>query len=101
MRVSTAALAGLTAIALAGFATIAAAEESVSCTTEPQSKWMSTDAVTAKLLKDGYKEVRSIKTEADSGTCYEIKAIDKDGKKVEGYVNPVTAELVKGEAGEN
>ena len=67
------------------------AEDKVSCTTESQDKWLTEDAVTAKLLEGGFQSVRSIKVEGEG--CYEVKAIDKDGNKAEIYVNPMTAEI--------
>jgi hypothetical protein len=59
----------------------------------PRDQWMSTEAVKQKLTADGY-EVRRIKT--DDGR-YEVYAKDKDGKRVERYVDPVTGAFLKGE----
>jgi hypothetical protein len=52
---------------------------------------MSIANVQAKAEGMGYK-VRQVKIEDG---CYEIYAIDKDGNRVEAYLNPVTAEIVK------
>lgn len=68
-----------------------AAEASPSCGNAPQSSWLSQADVEAKATAMGYK-VRQIKVEDG---CYEIYAIDKDGKRVEAYLNPVTAEVVE------
>lgn len=65
-----------------------------SCTNEAKSKWMTTAAVQAKFEQLGYT-VRRIKS---SGTCYEVYASDKDGKKVELFVSPADATVV-GQAG--
>jgi hypothetical protein len=57
---------------------------------EPRDKWMSMDQARAKITAMGY-DVR--KLEVDDG-CYEAYAT-KDGKRLEIYLNPVTAEVVK------
>ncbi len=57
---------------------------------EPRDKWMSMDQARAKVTAMGY-DVR--KLEVDDG-CYEAYAT-KDGKRLEIYLNPVTAEVVK------
>ena len=57
---------------------------------EPKDKWMSMEEARAKVVSMGY-EVR--KLEVDDG-CYEAYAT-KDGKRLEIYLNPVTAEVVK------
>lgn len=64
------------------------------CTTQPQSKWMKTTDVKAKFEAQGYS-VAKIKT---GGSCYEVYTKDKDGNKVEFFVNPVDASIV-GKAG--
>jgi len=71
-------------------ATLPAAASSKSCGNAPQSEWMSIADVQAKAEGMGYK-VRQVKIEDG---CYEIYALDKDGKRVEAYLNPVTAEVV-------
>jgi hypothetical protein len=64
------------------------------CTNQPQSKWMSPADVKAKFETQGYS-VGKVKT---GGSCYEVYAKDKNGKKVELFVNPVDASVV-GRAG--
>lgn len=71
-------------------ATLPAAASSKSCGNAPQNEWMSIADVQAKAEGMGYK-VRQVKIEDG---CYEIYALDKDGKRVEAYLNPVTAEVV-------
>jgi hypothetical protein len=61
------------------------------CTSEPQSKWLSTAAVRQQYQKQGYT-VRRVKA---GGTCYEVYAVDKAGTKVELFVNPATGALVQ------
>ena len=61
------------------------------CGNEPHDKWMTKEALKLKATEMGY-DVRRIKV--DDG-CYEAYAIDQQGKKVEIYFHPVTAEVVK------
>ncbi len=63
------------------------------CTKEPKDKWLTEDAMKAKITELGYKfDVFKIED-----SCYEIYGHNKDGKQVEVYFNPVTAEIVKEE----
>lgn len=78
-------------IALALLSTIAAPAFAADLCTVPQDKWMTEDALKAKAAEAGY-DVKQVKVEDG---CYEIYAIDKDGKKVEAWLNPETAEVVK------
>jgi hypothetical protein len=81
----------LTAVAL--FSTIGttafAGTYAGTCTTEPQAKWMTTDAVEAKAKAAGYTVAKS----KVAGTCYEVYA-SKDSKRFELFYNPITAEIV-------
>ncbi|SHO67498.1 hypothetical protein SAMN02745172_04179 [Pseudoxanthobacter soli DSM 19599] len=79
------------AVAFAALPSIALA--SPSCTTEPQSKWMSQDAMKAKVASLGYQ----VKVFKITGSCYEIYGKTKDGKRAEVYFNPVSGEIVKSE----
>ena len=54
-------------------------------------QWMSKDAAKTKAAQMGY-DVRRVKREDG---CYEIYAIDKNGARVEIYMNPVTGTIVK------
>ncbi len=80
----------LATLALITAAAPAFAEDSPSCGNAPESEWMSVDAISAKFTADGYT-VRQVKVEDG---CYEIYAKDKNGMKVETYVNPVTGAVV-------
>jgi len=51
---------------------------------------MNTTDVKARIQAQGYT-VGKIKT---AGSCYEVYARDKDGKKAELFVNPVDASVV-------
>jgi len=82
-------LAGaLAALAIAG--PVLASE---TCTAQPQSKWLSHAEVTAKLKQQGFEVSR---LEADRN-CYEVKARDAQGRRVELYVDPATARIVRSE----
>lgn len=72
-------------------ATPALAFASPSCTKEAKSKWMTEDAMKAKIDTLGYK----VKTFQVTGNCYEIYGTDKDGKRAEVYFNPVSGDIVQ------
>ncbi len=75
----------LSSVVIAG----GAANASSLCQAHDQSHWMSKEAITQKLVAMGY-EVRKVQPEDG---CWELKGT-KDGKRVEAYFDPVTAELV-------
>ena len=56
----------------------------------PAKDWQPREALQAKLEAQGWT-VRGIKTE---NGCYEAKAVDKNGKRLEGVFNPKTLETV-------
>jgi hypothetical protein len=62
------------------------------CTTEPKDKWQDQKAFQKSLEDQGYK-IKVFKV--TKGDCYEIYGWNKDGKKVEIYFDPVTAEKKK------
>lgn len=57
----------------------------------PEERWMNPVYFETELEAQGYK-VDSVKVSA--GNCYEVSGTDKNGKKVELYFNPETAEVV-------
>lgn len=61
------------------------------CTTEPKAKWMSEEAIKARIAALGYQKIRSFKV---TESCYEIYGSDKNNKLVEVYFNPVTGDIV-------
>ena len=68
------------------------------CSDSPSSKFQPISTLEAQLKGEGMK-VLKIKTEKG---CYEVYAIDKDGKKVNVAYNAETLErLADAEAGEN
>lgn len=68
----------------------ALAEDKASCGDAPRDQWLTQDAIKAKAEALGYN-VRKVKVEKG---CYELYAIDKNGAKIERYLNPVTGEPV-------
>ena len=80
-------ISSLTALALMSGIAMA----SSSYCNEPKSQWMSAASIKAKVTKMGYR-VRKI--EVDDG-CYEAYATDSKGRRMEIYLNPATAAVVK------
>lgn len=85
-------IAGLICLA-SGAALGACTGSGPTCTTEPQSSWMSEAKMKSLIAEQGYK-VNEFKI---SGDCYEIYGWDRDGRKVEVYFNPVNGEIFKSE----
>ena len=69
-----------------GTSASALASEQARCGTVPKEKWLTSETVKARMAEQGY-EVRAIKAERG---CFEVKATDKNGARVEIYVNPET-----------
>lgn len=62
------------------------------CTTQPSSKWLTPAQMKAKIAKMGYRDIKVFQV---SGSCYEIYAHTKDGRRAEVYFNPVTGAVVQ------
>jgi hypothetical protein len=62
------------------------------CTKAPQGKWLTPAQMKAKVAKMGYRDVKVFQV---SGSCYEIYAHTKDGKRAEVYFNPVNGAVVQ------
>ena len=62
------------------------------CTNVPQAKWLTPAQMKAKIAKMGYRDIKVFQV---SGSCYEIYAHTKDGKRAEVYFNPVTGAVVQ------
>lgn len=71
--------------------TCASAFAGQACTDAPKNTWMSKEQITTQVKGMGY----TIKKLDVEDKCYEVKGLDKDGKKVEAYFNPVDGKLVK------
>lgn len=66
------------------------ASDRARCTVRSAAEWLSNDQLTQKLKEQGYT-VGRIET---SHGCYEVKATDANGVRVEFYVDPATGEVV-------
>lgn len=83
----------MSAIGIIAAATLStAAMASPACTTLPQSKWMAPAKMKARIAKQGYTKIKAFKT---SGSCYEVYAMNKNGRRAEVYFNPVTGAIVQ------
>ena len=84
-------IAMLATAALLASATIATAGSlGRPCTSAPQGQWLSLDALQAKVEALGYK-VQKAKLKA---ACGELYTIDKNGSRVELFVDPTSAAIV-------
>lgn len=71
----------------------ALASDDEGCTDLPKEQWQTIGQLEQKLAAEGYK-VREIEFE---GRCVEVKVEDKDGKRTELKLDPVSAAVVKSE----
>lgn len=79
---------------VAGIALISlSAHAKKNCTDQPQAKWMNEEDFRKRVERLGY----TINRFKQPGSCYEIYGLNKGGKKVEVYFNPVDASVVKEE----
>ena len=60
------------------------------CDSGPETGWQSREKLETILVDQGWK-VRRIKVD---GGCYEVYALNDEGKRVEAYFHPVTLERV-------
>jgi hypothetical protein len=79
----------IVASTFAFLAAASTAQASDICKSYEATQWMSKEDISAKVAAMGY-EVRKVQQEDG---CWEVKGM-KDGKRVEAYFDPVTAELV-------
>jgi hypothetical protein len=81
----------MTAAGILGIATVAQAGSlGRPCTAAPQNQWLPMQALQAKVEALGYK-VQKAKLKA---ACGEIYTIDKNGSRVELFVDPTNGEIV-------
>ena len=73
-------------------------DENAKCTDAAKNTWLTVDAIKAKAEAAGYSKIKKVKVE---GSCYEVYAFDKNGKKAEVLFNPSTGEKAGDEAGQN
>jgi hypothetical protein len=81
-----------TATAAVALSIAGAAAAAPKCTAEPKSKWLTEAQMQSKIAALGYAKLKVFQV---SGSCYEIYAMNKDGKKAEVYFNPVTGAIVQ------
>jgi hypothetical protein len=60
------------------------------CTSAPQSQWLSLDVLQSKVEALGYKVQKAKLAKA----CGELYSIDKNGGRVELFVDPTNGEIV-------
>jgi len=84
------ALISLTAVMLGAAATAEAGSLGRPCTTAPQTQWLSLEALQTKVEALGYK-VQKAKLK---NACGEIYALDKNGARVELFVDPTSGAIV-------
>lgn len=85
--------ASVFAIALAAFGSTSSAQADTwgkPCTSAPQNKWLSLAALQKKVEAQGYK-VQKAKMK---DTCGEIYTLDKQGNRVELFVDPTNGRIV-------
>ncbi|WP_043150429.1 MULTISPECIES: PepSY domain-containing protein [Sphingomonadaceae] len=66
------------------------------CTTQPQARWMSQAQMRERITRMGYQKVKLFQV---SGSCYEVYARTRDGRRAEVYFNPVTGAIVQNDIG--
>lgn len=79
----TAAVLGTAAVAQAG-------SLGRPCTSAPSSQWLSIEALQAKVEAEGYKVQKAKLKQA----CGELYTIDKNGQRVELFVDPTNGKIV-------
>lgn len=92
--ISAAKMAALVAGAVLVQSAAATAHDFKDCTKEPKAKWKPRAEAEAAAKAEGYT-VSKVKVE---GSCYEVYAKDKAGKKFELFYNPFDMTLVKKQA---
>ncbi len=60
------------------------------CTTEPEAKWQSVEAIVKVVRDHGYEVMKS----KVKNRCVEVYARDKQGNRVEFFIDPVTGNPV-------
>lgn len=84
-------IAAATLAAILGTAAVAQAGSlGRPCTSAPQSQWLSIEALQAKVEAEGYKVQKAKLKQA----CGELYTIDKNGQRVELFVDPTSGKIV-------
>lgn len=77
-------------VSITGFSIAQAGSLGRPCTTAPESQWLSLETLKAKVEAQGYT-VRKAKLKA---ACGELYALDKNGARVELFVDPASGQTV-------
>lgn len=64
------------------------------CTSEPESKWISEGDMAKRFQALGYQD-NVKKLHVSKGRCWEIYGTDKQGRKVEVYFHPITGAIAE------
>ena len=84
------AIFAVTAAILGTAATAQAGSLGRPCTAAPASQWLSIGALRAKVEAEGYKVQKAKLKQA----CGELYTIDKNGQRVELFVDPTSGKIV-------
>lgn len=83
-------IAATALLSITGFSIAQAGSLGRPCTTAPESQWLSLETLKAKVEAQGYT-VRKAKLKA---ACGELYALDKNGTRVELFVDPASGQTV-------
>ncbi len=81
----------ITSLIAAGFLATTSYAQDTRAGTADKTRWLSIPEVHARLESAGYRNIEKIERESGS---YEIKAIDRNGKRMKLYVHPQTGEVM-------
>lgn len=62
------------------------------CTSELKDKWINESEMKLKIAALGYQ---AKVFRVSKGNCYEIYGLDKTGRRIEVYFNPITGNIVE------
>lgn len=80
----------LTGMAVIGAGAAEAGSFGKPCTSEPQARWKTIEEIETVVAERGYSVAKS----KFKSACAEIYARDKDGKRVELFVDPATGTIL-------
>jgi len=72
------------------FPSVTLATGMYTCEPTDRATWMTEEALTEKLETEGW----SVRRMKEDGGCWEVYGTMPDGKRVEGYFDPVTGETL-------
>jgi hypothetical protein len=89
-RINRIAIAAAALVGLAGISAAQASSLGRPCTSAPESRWLSLEALKARAEAQGYK-VQKAKLKA---ACAEIYAFDRNGVRTELFLDPTSGDIV-------